>query len=128
MSTYLKWLLGISGVCLCFIFGWMIGRSTIKDDPITDNNIVFTESTERIITEEAATEALAEEEAVATYCIISEDDSIYLYEVKSGDRSVIASEEVEIELLPADDAEMLKKGIESTDYSVAVSIWEGYIS
>ena len=127
MSTYFKWLLGISGVCLCFIFGWMIGSSTIEDDPIEDNNIVFTESTEQRITEEEATETIAEEIS-PTYCIISEDNSIYLYEVKDGDKSVIASQEIEIELLPADDVEMLENGIESEDYSAAISIWEGYVS
>ena len=48
--------------------------------------------------------------------------------MKDGDKSVIASQEIEIELLPADDVEMLENGIESEDYSAAISIWEGYVS
>lgn len=128
MNIYMKSILAAAAACLFFVFGWMIGSSTIKNDPIEDNTVVFTESTEQKKTENQITEAEPTEEAVPTYCIISENDSIYLYEIKSGDKNVIASHELETELLPADDVKMLEAGINSDDYNSALRIWEGYVS
>ena len=126
MNKYIKISIIIALICICFIIGWWIGKITIfkspMEDEVTLTENVFTVDVEKTVVPEE------EKEAEVFYSIASNDENIYLYEVTDGQKSVVASKNIEIELLPGADREKLNEGINVESYSEALKIWEGYVS
>jgi len=128
MNKYIKISIIIAVVCICFIIGWWIGKITIYNSPIEQEEVTLTENVFTVDTEKIITPEKQDDNTEVFYSIASSEESIYLYEISGGEKSIVASKSIETELLPVSDREKLSEGITVESYSEALKIWEGYVS